>query len=136
MFACNYRMAGETDGSLSPPACEPEITSKTPPASTQSDGASWVDELTTSRGGRLLGKITLDYPTRSIPSRYTHALFLGASVPAENFKAAFAADLVVMIFQCLRERKGNLFRPLFSSVRCRSSSEGQSHLIECNERLQ
>lgn len=40
-----YRMAGETDGRLSPPACEPEITSKTPPASTQSKGASWVDEL-------------------------------------------------------------------------------------------
>jgi len=73
MFACNYRMAGETDGSLSPPACEPEITSKTPPASTQSDGASWVDELTTSRGGRLLGKITLDYPPQSPPALHARS---------------------------------------------------------------
>jgi len=62
-----------------------------------------------------------------------HALFLGASVPAENFKAAFAVDLAVMIFQCLRERAGNLFLPLFLSVLRRSSSEGQtSHLIERN----
>ena len=91
-----------------------------------------------SRGRRLLGKITFDCPPRSIPSRYTHALFLGASVPAENFKAAFAADLAVMIVQCLREKAGNLFLPLFLSVRRRSLSEGQtSHLMECNvQRLQ
>ncbi|TNJ34022.1 hypothetical protein FGF68_10735 [Prosthecochloris vibrioformis] len=31
---------------MSPLACEPEITSITPPAFTQSEGASWVDELT------------------------------------------------------------------------------------------
>ncbi|ASQ90462.1 integron integrase [Prosthecochloris sp. GSB1] len=44
-----YRMVEETNDIPSPPASEPEITAKTPPASTQSDGASWVDELTKLR---------------------------------------------------------------------------------------
>ena len=51
IFATNTGMDTLTNGaldnsSLSPPASKHEITSKTPPASTQSEGASWVDELT------------------------------------------------------------------------------------------
>jgi len=44
-----YRMAGNVDGVLSASACEPKIIAKRSPAPTQSEGASWVDELTKLR---------------------------------------------------------------------------------------
>lgn len=45
-----YRIVEETNNDIpSSPACEPKTISKPSPAFTQSEGASWVDELTTLR---------------------------------------------------------------------------------------
>ncbi len=46
-----YRMAGETDGRLSPPACEPAIPSKPPEPSTHLQEVSEGYELTSTRIG-------------------------------------------------------------------------------------